>query len=127
MDNGPIHIGDCFVFANDEGGTHLHIIVAEDHKDPYGHVMLVYLTSSRIFDETVKLQPGDHTFITKLSWPKYNNIQIILRSELHEKIKQRYEPLPPDILEKIQQGLLKSKRTPRRMKDTYNDWHLSRL
>jgi hypothetical protein len=39
MDNKPINVGDCFLFSNDEGGTHLHIVIADDHDDPYGQVI----------------------------------------------------------------------------------------
>ena len=101
----------------------MHIVIADDHDDPYGHVMMVYITSTKIFDETTILEAGCHPFVKHTSWVKYNNIQIILRSELRSKITQRYEPLPPELLEKIRNGLLKSKRTSRQMKDVFNQWN----
>ena len=127
MDNQPINIGDCFLFANDEGGTHLHIVIAEDHDDPYGQVMMVYITSTKIFDETTILEAGCHSFVKHTSWVKYNNIQIILRSELRSKIMHRYEHLSKDLIEKIQNGLIKSKRTSRQMKEIYSQWNTEKI
>ena len=63
MDNLPIEIGDCFLFDNDEGGRHMHIVIEEDRENPYGQVILVYITSSeRIFDPTTIFEPGIHEF-----------------------------------------------------------------
>ena len=128
MDNRPIQIGDCFLFDNDEGGRHMHIVIAEDRENPYGQVMLVYITSSiKIFDPTTIFDPGTHEFIVKRSWVKYDNVQILLRSELRPRIIKRYNPLAPEHIERLQSGLLASRRTPIRIKDLYQQWNNERL
>lgn len=128
MDNQPILIGDCFLFDNDEGGRHMHIVIAEDRENPYGQVMLAYITSStKIFDTTTIFEPGTHEFIVKRSWVKYDNIQIMLRSELRPRIIKRYHPLASEHVERLQSGLLLSKRTPNRTKDLYRQWNNERL
>ena len=128
MDNLPIEIGDCFLFDNDEGGRHMHIVIEEDRENPFGQVILVYITSSeRIFDPTTIFEPGIHEFIKKKSWVKYDNTQIMLRSELQKRIIKRYSPLKPEYIEKLHKGILESKRTSNRNKELFRLWHNERL
>ena len=123
MDNLPIEIGDCFLFDNDEDGRHMHIVIAEDRENPYGQVFLVYITSAeRIFDNTTIFEPGIHEFIKKRSWVKYDNTQIMLRSELRSRIIKRYTPLKPEYIEKIQKGVLDSKHTQQYKKEIFKQW-----
>lgn len=128
MDNQPILIGDCFLFDNDEAGKHLHIIIAEDRENPYGQVMLVYITSvERIFDSTTIFNPGIHEFIKKRSWVKYDNVQAMLRSELRPRIIKRYSKLDEQYVKMLQKGILESKRTPRRFKDLFREWENEKI
>lgn len=123
-------VGDSFVLRN-ENGVHLHVIIAEASSREDGEVMLVYLTSSKIFrDSTTIIQYGEHPFVSKkdvVSWIKYQNVMVYSRVELAKLIVDDYGRIDDKLLERIQDGIEKSDFVEERKKILFREWHMDRL
>ncbi len=123
--NSQISIGSCFQFG-DGNGKHLHVIVAESSEEITGLVMLVYISSSDSEawrDDTTILNVGDHPFITKKSWVRYQNIKIENKQSLFNPAIKYEGVISSSVLDRIQDGIKKSKRVPRNIKDIFIEWN----
>lgn len=130
MENKPksLQVGDSFILRDDQIGAHLHVIVAQTNQENHGQVMLVYVTDSQSYkDHTTILNPGDHPFINKVSWVKYQNILICQRSSLENRIVRHHEPVSDELLKRIQDGILKSKLASKENKALFREWRLNHL
>lgn len=122
-----LEVGDCFEVKN-INGLHLHIIVAEYSDSPNSGIMLVYISSSDTrIDKTTILHPGEHPFVTRRSWVRYQNIMIVNREDLQKSIVRYYGKCDEDLLEKIQSGICKSPFTANEYKTTFTQWHNERI
>lgn len=121
-------MGDSFTLRN-ENGTHFHVIVAESNPSDSANVMLVYLSSAGGYfrDTTTILRPGDHPFINKECWVRYQNILICTRDDVESKIVNHYGKVRDDVLEKIQNGIKQSNKTAKKFKGMFIEWNLERI
>ena len=116
----PINLGDAFLLNTPPNGQHLYIAIAKISESSY---LFVNVTSRRDKSDTsCVLQPGSGvpTFISRESVIAYQYAREIQEQEL-DKLITPGSPIPkdscsPDILEKIQQGGLTSKRLAKKYK-----------
>lgn len=126
-DQFSLQVGDSFTFE-DSIGNHLHVIVAEYSPDDSGFIMLVYLSTSKKYrDPTTIINSGEHSFITRTSWVRYQNIKICQRSTISGKIIQHFGKVDDELLSRIQDGILKSQFTSRGNKNEFSEWRNNQL
>ena len=122
-----LEIGDSFLFRN-QFEEHLHVIVAESSPGDSGDIMLVYLSSvnASYRDETTIIEKGDHDFVTKRSWVRYQNVIVCSRNIDENSILRHFGKVKPELFERITSGILKSKRTPNNIKQLYHEWKMNK-
>ena len=128
-DWGP---GDCFLletnYLNGEVLSHLFVIVLT----PAPHTRNTIIVNIDSWepgtktDNTTILQPGDHEFIQKKTYVNYRLARIVSVDEIEgwletgrAKIKPRMDT---SILNRISDGILKSKFTILEVKEMYQDY-----
>jgi hypothetical protein len=123
-----LEIGDSFLLGN-EYGVHLHVVVAEASPNDSATILLVFISSenSHYRDPTTIIQPGEHPFITKKSWVKYQSVLIGSRNEIQGLIKKYYGKVTPDLLNRIQDGIEKTDRINDRTKNLLHQWKMDKL
>ena len=112
--------GSSFILSG-----HLWVIITEPFGSPE-QVIIVNLTSKKSHsDTTVVLSPNDHTFIKHETVISYDYARIVFSDNIKQRVQERdVEPRDSfrgDVIQKIQQGLLDSPRTPRDIKKIFND------
>lgn len=115
-----VYAGRTFIYP-DGGIPHLWIVVTEPFGTP-AEVAIVSITSYRPGkDDTVKLGPGDHPFIRKLSVVFYPDTRVMPVEAIVREVTNAqasfHADCSEDLLERVRQGLLASPATPRRMKE----------
>jgi hypothetical protein len=109
--------GDAFLMAQPRVTTpHLWIMLTAATSDT-DKAIIVNVTSLRDgSDTTVVLKPGDHPFIAKESVIYFHGALVVDLVRIQEAFSARVcKPQPscsPDLLARIQRGLLKSQFTP---------------
>jgi hypothetical protein len=126
-DNFSLEIGDSFLFCN-QFGEHLHVIVAESSPGDTGEIMLVYLSSvvAPYRDETTIIEIGEHNFVTRRSWVRYQNVIVCQRDVVIKSIVEHFGQMNPLLFERITSGLLKSNRTPNKIKQLIHEWKMNK-
>lgn len=106
----------------------MHVIVAESSPGDTGEIMLVYLSSvdAPYKDETTIIQAGEHPFVTRRSWIRYQNVLVCQRDIVLKSIEKHFGQVGPSLFERITSGLLKSKRTPNNKKQMYHEWKMNK-
>lgn len=124
--------GDCFtlrIFAK----PRLHIIVIEQKPGRnFGQVISVYLSSCEnkrpgMIDTWTILNEGDHPYIDKKSFVRYQSTAIHDKTWLVDNILKMYDPISPDILKKIQSAFHHKNGNPRIINNyikIYHEWRL---
>jgi hypothetical protein len=122
-----LEVGDSFILL-DQNGKHLHIIVAESSPEDSATIMLVYLSSARISnrDTTTMLHTGDHPFIDRECWVRYQNILVCSRETVEPMIVEHFGKVEDRLLERIQAGIEKSKFASKQNKDLFRQWRIDR-
>lgn len=126
-----LEVGDSFELTNGYG-IHLHIIVAAESDADNSQIIIVYVSSSntKYKDLTTIIQPGEHPYITRVdaeSWVRYQNTRICSRSDIASEISFYYGKVSPDLLTRIQRGLLASGNVSRQIKRIFNEWKMNKL
>jgi hypothetical protein len=117
-----LSVGDSFVL-NDLEGPHLHIIVAQEGSLDEDRVMMVYLSSTKSHqDPTTIINIGEHPFVTKQSWVRYQNIKVVQRLSLTDKISTSYGKVSDSLLLRIQNGVLHSKFVAKDKRELFREW-----
>lgn len=108
--------GDCFLAgAAEDEKLHLRIVVTPPASD--GCIAVVSVTTRRRHSETlVVLQPGDHPFIRHESVVSYRYSELCWVDAIEAAIAggsaRKREAIAPELLRRIQEGLLDSDFTP---------------
>lgn len=123
-----IDVGDMLYFDNGYG-DHYHVVVAESSPEEGGSIMMVYLSSTdnQYTDRMTQINPGEHTEITKRSWVKYRSIRTCGKAETAKIVKRYCGKVSPELLDKIQKGILNSDKVPNGIKEQFNIWKNDRL
>jgi hypothetical protein len=121
--------GDTFYYSNEGSTRHLHIVLCGSEKDEKLPLIVVPVNTLQDWtDKTVILQVGDHPFITRPSSVSYNwtrSFPISLLRQLEEASQRTAPgfrsfdhevPVPDELLERITEGALTSRMTPKAMK-----------
>lgn len=116
-------VGDCFELKDPNIGLHLHVIVASHNWQQ--SFMVVYISTSDIpqKDTTTLFTGGEHSFITKPSWVRYQNIRVYSKEQLDKFITHHYGKIDENILSRIQDGILISNKVSKENKSLYLQWH----
>lgn len=129
-DSLPLQCGDTFLIPKSAKAIeHLWVIVTE--VDPVtNNAICVNVTSKQSHsDTTVVLVAGDHRFIRHDSVIMYADaremridlVEQALSKPTNQFVCQAHDPCTPALLERIRQGLLASKQTPKGIKKKCKD------
>ncbi len=123
-----VEVGDSFTLLTTYA-IHLHVVVAESSGEDSASVMLVYLSSvdSTFKDRTTIINVGEHPFVNRTSWVRYQNIFIASREEVAKMVVTHYGKVNPDLLRRIQDGIEASDFSSIRNKQLYHQWKMDRL
>ena len=117
--------GDAFFIrdnlAKEKG--HLHVALCAPYGQPLVILVVICNTKTIETDNTLILDRDDHSFIkhptaVSFDYLKPINVAPLVALEASGRIDlfMRYEPVSPDLLERMVQGALTSDMTPKRMK-----------
>ena len=114
---------DCSCGSSFILGGHLWVIITEPFGSPE-KVIIVNLTSKKPHsDTTVVLLSNDHRFIKHETVINYADARIVCSDSIKLRVRERdIEPrdsFRDEVIQKIQEGLIDSPRTPRDMKKTF--------
>ncbi len=105
---------------------HLWILVTDPVGEPPQTIIGAVSTKRFYKDSTVVLSPGDRPWVRYASVISYDHALIPEIHYLNEAVSWRIaelrQPCTPDVLRRVQDGLLSSPRTPKRVKRFYEDW-----
>lgn len=113
--------GGTLIIPSGPRGKHLFIILNEP-KDFAGHInssVLVNVSSVRKapYDKTCILEPGSHPFVKQRSYIAYRHARVDREESLVQKVSASlftpHEPLPDELLKRVQNGLYVSPQTRR--------------
>ena len=122
-----LFVGDSFVLKDLEG-SHLHIIVAQEGPRDENRVMMVYISTAKSHrDTTTIIKIGEHPFVTEESWVRYQNIKVLQRLDLINKISKFYGKVGNELLQRIQKGILRSEFSTKYIQELFRDWQLNEL
>ncbi len=112
--------GDCFLAGEDEDEK-LHLRIVVTPPTPDGCVVTASVTTRRRHSETLLiLRPGDHPFIKHDSTVAYRYSEVAWIQEIEAAIvagnARRRESISPELLKRVQDGLLESDFTPNGIK-----------
>ena len=119
--------GDTFLLPKRSQDTeHLWIVVAEVDAEKRKAICVNITTEQADSDTICKLSRGDHSFVTHDSVVYYKDAQELdltaIEAALGAKIKSfvctQHDPCSEALLNRIQQGLIASKQTPKGIKAT---------
>lgn len=123
-----LEIGDSFTLRNDYG-LHLHVIVAESSPDDSALLFLVFISSvdTQYRDPTTIIHVGEHSYITKESWVRYQSILILPRKDIEKRIVDYFGKVSPNLLVRIQDGIIKTDRINEPDKNLFHQWKMDKL
>ena len=105
---------------------HLWILVTDPVGEPPQTIIVAVSTKRFYKDNTIVLSPSDHSWVRHESVISYDHALIPEVRHLNEAVRRRIgelrKPCTPDLLRRVQDGLLSSPRTPKRVKKFYQDW-----
>ena len=124
-------VGESFEI-NNQYGTHLHFVIAEESHKADSLIILVYLSSKEtIFkDNTTIIKFGEHPYITEKdrdSWIRYQNTLECSREDILPLITQHYGKISESLLHKIQVGFERSNKIDKWIKKDYFEWKENKL
>jgi hypothetical protein len=117
--------GDTFLCEGLGSKKHLFVVLCEPFGDP-PFILTVPLNTLTInTDTTVVLSPGDHPFVVRATAVSYDLMSSMPVNQLLELEKlnrrsvgdsfRRHQPINPELLERIVEGVFRSDLTPKRM------------
>jgi hypothetical protein len=111
-----LKLGDTFMLEDEDGeDEHLHVVITEP--SPAGEVVTVSISTRRAKSEClVRMQPGEHSFITRESVCPYRFARIrtcaVIEAALADGRARAKEPATEQLLGKLAAGLLDSDFAP---------------
>jgi len=106
--------------SDGEGGqpwAHLHLILLDVETDTDSTILVnIETLRNRRQDQTTILEVGEHEFITRRSCVLYRRARIMEGASLRRLVERGdavlRTALRPEVLERVRQGILRSRRTP---------------
>ncbi len=123
--------GECYLIKT-RINHHLHIVLL-DYEDFSGTTVIVNIETldSPRQEQTTVLEAGCHPFVTHKSYVNYRRAQTYSRASLDQLVRNGdavpKEPMPHEVLKRIQDGLLRSTRTPPITKHYYENKYWDQL
>lgn len=119
-----LNCGDTFLTGDgDEDNFHLWIIVTPPNQGEVVTVCMV--TAQRRTERLVILNPGDHPFVKHESGIAYLFAKIRTIADIESLLENGFailkEPMPPDVLKRIQAGVIDSDFTPNGVRAYFRD------
>lgn len=119
--------GDTFFLSSSpDDGSHLWIILSRPNAD--NEVIIAYLTSRRAHsDLTVVLKEGDHRFVRRETAVAFADARIVRLRRIEARVGDgtcpTHDRLSSEILSRIQDGLIQSDLTPKKIKSAFGALH----
>lgn len=119
-----LNCGDTFLTGDgDEDNFHLWIVITPANEGEVVTVCLV--TALKRSERLVVLNKGDHPFVQHESVIAYRHSRIRAVGDIEELLNygmaKRRDPITPDLLKRIQAGLVDSDFTPNGVRKYYQD------
>ena len=116
--------GDTYLLRKPGHDTEHLWVVLSAVEESTGQVLAVNLTTRRHnSDPTTVIRPGEHPFITRETVAAYFDARwmsaVALDAAVNQRAGKKLDPCSPELLRRIQDGLLASKFTP---KDVQRWW-----
>ncbi len=132
-----LEAGDCYLVTTNKDldgyeAKHLFVILL-DGEQFTGTTIVVPVNTydSDKQDQTTLLQLGEHEFIIGVSFANYSRARITsikdIQRVIDEKKATQKTRFSAEILERICEGVLKSKRTPNEVKQLYSHFMFRKL
>jgi hypothetical protein len=114
-----LNVGDTFLLSIPPNDKHLFVVIAPARSGKY---LCVNLTSKRNNSDTsCVLQPGDHPFVKHESVINYKDTRevdpAVIQNQISRGNSQPYQSVSSEVLNRIQQGGLISKRLKNKYKE----------
>lgn len=119
--------GDAFMLPRGrESIPHLHAVVLASDKVTGQCIVVNFTTKRRGVEQTLVLDAGDHPFIKHESCALFSDAKVVPLSALQQGEATgtvvRQPRFSAAVLEKIQDGMMKSSFTPQIVKEKYHAW-----
>lgn len=120
--------GTCYLDGDDEAEDyHLHVVASNTDRSGLVAVVSISTVRSRFSDKTVILKPGDHPFIKQESYVAYGFARLQAVTEIDDRLRKQpkkvKEACTPELLGRIQAGVLESERTENGVKHFMRELH----
>lgn len=132
-----LQVGDCYLITTNTDSRgynvmHLHILILDPEEFTQNTIVVQVNTfDSDKQDKTTFLYPGEHEFITKKSFVVYKRARVRSAKDIQRNIddgiavtKNKFDG---KIVERIQEGIMKSPHTPFEVKETYNRYMFRKI
>lgn len=132
-----LQAGDCYLITTNTDSRgysvmHLHILILDGEEYTQNTIVVQINTfDSERQDQTTFLHPGEHEFITKKSFVVYKRSRIRSTRDIQRNIDDGIA-IPKDrfddkIVERIQEGIMRSPHTPLEVKDAYSRYMFRKI
>ena len=117
-------LGDSFMLPKPGQDTeHLWVLITRPHPQTHAAIMVNVTTQRPHSDTTTILNAGEHPFVQKPSVIFYADARMVDARLLDQSIAsgtfRTHATFQAAVLKKIQDGVMKSPFTPRKIKDAY--------
>jgi hypothetical protein len=121
-----LHCGNTFLIPKRSHQVeHLWIVLTEPDPQTHEAACVNITTVKPSSEQTLILKPGDHRFVKQDSEVYYRDAQILNLAKVDEMLNKTqylfvcsvHDPCSPELLKRIQDGLLRSKEVKREVKD----------
>jgi len=117
-------LGDSFMLPKPgQDAEHLWVLITRPNPQTHTAIMVNVTTQRPHSDVTVILQAGEHPFVQKPSVIFYADARIVDARLLEQSVASGafrvHAPFQSGVLKKVQDGVIKSPFTPRKVKDAY--------
>lgn len=110
-----VKAGTTFLLRDRKMGTHLFIVIADPDAQNRLVVTAALVTERSHTDKTCVLSPGDHSFVRHASNVDYGSARFVPQSKIEDWLSSGKADLQanltPDVLKRVQSGLLRSAHT----------------
>jgi hypothetical protein len=114
---------DTLLIPTPNSSNHLFVVVTQKQVHTNSVIIVCFETAKSHPDRTVILNPGDHPFITHQTFVGYRHARIVSADDLIRYVEYGTafprDPCSIELLEKIREGVCRSKFTPNLVKEFY--------
>lgn len=115
-----VRAGNTVFLRESRHSEHLYVVVTDPSADDPPSVVIANITTQREWsDTTTCLDAGEHPFVKHASVVNYGDARIVEAANIRKAMElfETHRDCSPELLKRIQEGILKSPRTPHKVKE----------